>query len=154
MKVGETVGSGATITSVIPTMGIVRRGLEVWNYAMVQTTVAAQNGVYRYAQRLDGFFSLDAASTQGTATSKPLTFTGQRLQLNVRATGTVRVALVNADGSAIPAYSFAHCEPITGDFVMTNVRWSGSDVITGISGPIRIKLEMQNAKLYALQFIP
>jgi len=135
--------------------GLLRRGDEIWQYV---DEGGAHGGsdprtYYRYRQRLDGFTSLDAADA-GKATTRPLLFTGTRLVLNVASRGSVRVGIVNEDGSAIPGFALADCKPIRTESVRAQVNWRGGPNVGLLAGKaVRLVLEMNDAKLYSLQFI-
>lgn len=104
--------------------------------------------------RKDGFASLDAAE-QGQLITKPLTFDGNRLLLNVKcaAEGRVRAALLNADGTPIPGFDLADCDPLTGDAVRGAVQWKGSSDVSALKGkPVRVKLQLERSNLYGLRF--
>lgn len=148
-------------------VGIGVRGDEVVQFATARFTAhggAAYGGteyeggvhdrLVRLTQRLDGFVSLDAAEAAGTATTVPLIFDGDHLVLNVAAKGAVRVGLLTEDGKPISSLSVEDCDPIIGDAVRHVVTWRKRSELGELSGKVvRIKLEMTNAKLYAIQFV-
>lgn len=104
--------------------------------------------------RKDGFASLEAAE-QGQLVTKPLTFDGNRLVLNVNcaAEGQVRAALLNADGTSIPGFDLADCDALTGDTVRGAVQWKGSSDVSALKGkPVRVKLQLTRSNLYGLRF--
>ncbi|MEI9894595.1 MAG: hypothetical protein WDN28_12095 [Chthoniobacter sp.] len=45
-----------------------------------------KGGIYCATQRVDGFLSMDAPNSGGTLTTRPMTFQGDRLRLNVHTT--------------------------------------------------------------------
>ena len=113
----------------------------------------AERVYYRYKQRLDGFVSLDAGDAVGTATTLGLKFRGGRLVLNVKAAGSVRVAVTDENSTVIAGYGFEDCIPIKGDFVDKAVTWKAGRSVKALQGKtVRLKFEMQNAKLYAFEF--
>jgi hypothetical protein len=104
-------------------------------------------------QRLDGFVSLDADQASGRILTRPLTFAGKVLELNVCARGLVRVALRDRHGKPLPGFGLDDCEPIQGDAVQFAVTWKGgSDLGRYIGKIVRIEFELHDAKLYAFQF--
>ena len=112
-------------------------------------------GIYCATQRVDGFVSLDAGPAGGTLTTRPLVFKGERLCLNIHVAGggSVRVALLGTDGSPLPGFTADDCEIINADSINHEVRWKqGSAVGVHAGKPVRVRLIMCNAKLYALQF--
>ena len=108
---------------------------------------------YRYSQRLDGFVSLDAGTTPGMATTLPLVFEGDRLVLNLKARGSVRVGITDENGEAYPGFGPEDCDPIVGDHVDTTVTWNGQSSVATLAGKtVRLSFEMQDAKLFAFEF--
>jgi hypothetical protein len=105
--------------------------------------------------REDGFTSLEA-ETEGRCTTVPLTFTGNRLQVNVwtRFAGEVRVELAEVKGETVPGRSFADCDPISGDAPAHTVTWKGeSDVSAWQGKPMRLRFLLRRARLHAVQFM-
>jgi hypothetical protein len=115
-----------------------------------------RGGIYCATQRLDGYVSMDADNDGATLTTPPLVFEGNRLLLNlhVAGSGSARVALLNAAGEALPGFSADDCEVIEDDALAYEVRWkNGADVSAHAGKPVRLRIEMRNAKLFALQFV-
>ena len=120
---------------------------EIWQYAHYDDVADT-----RMVQRLDGFVSLDAGGSS-TVVTRPLTFEGGELVLNVKADGTTRVALLSEDEQELPGFGLSDCNPITTDSVDHIVTWNGRSSVSRHTGSvIRLKFEMQNTKLYAFQF--
>lgn len=143
--------------------GVIRRGEEIWQYYFGRTlyhsswTKGEYDSVFRVVQRFDGFVSADAAYTGGWLKTRPLTFQGNRLVLNIDtdATGYAQVGLLDADGRPIPGYGVDDCIYINGDFMQTEVEWikKGQDVSALAGKPIRLLFRMRGTKLYSLQFL-
>lgn len=113
------------------------------------------SAVRRYTLRLDGFASIAAGFAGGEMLSWPLTFEGSQLSLNVAtsAVGSVRVELQNPDGSPLEGFSLADCPPIFGDEIARVVTWKGGAELSSLQGkPVRLRLELKDADLYAFQF--
>ena len=77
-------------------------------------------------QRLDGFVSANAAYTGGTLLTPPLTFDGDRLELNidVAAMGEARVELRDREGRPIDGFGAGDCDRLTCNDVAARVRWA------------------------------
>ncbi|MHC4155513.1 MAG: LamG-like jellyroll fold domain-containing protein [Planctomycetota bacterium] len=136
--------------------GLIRRGDEIWQYV---DEGGAHGGdapryYYRYRQRLDGFVSLDAGGTTGTATTLPMVIEGRELALNVSAAGGwVKVGLLDEYGTALAGCDVNDCDTIGANSVEHIVSWQGNSYVAAYSGMVvRLQIEMQNAKLYAFQF--
>jgi hypothetical protein len=113
-------------------------------------------GIYCATQRLDGFVSMDAGDKEGLITTKPLSFEGDRLVLNlhVAGTGLVKVALLDREGNPLPGFSADECIAINADGVSLEVRWKKASLAELAGQPVRIQFILRNAKLYAFQFAP
>ena len=112
-------------------------------------------GVFCAAQRVDGFVSMDAGHTGGRLTTKPITFSGNRLNLNINtsAVGSAKVAILDEQSRIIPGFGAKDCVPINGNFIDHEVTWNGGPDLSSLAGrSIRLRLEMRSAKLYAFQF--
>jgi hypothetical protein len=110
--------------------------------------------ISRLVLRRDGFVSATAGYEPGAFTTPPLKFTGRRLQLNLdtSATGTARVACLDAEGKPIPGYGLEDCDIIhTANEINRTVTWRGSPGLPDI-GVVRLQIEMRNTDLYAFQF--
>ncbi|RPH39805.1 MAG: hypothetical protein EHM91_11880, partial [Planctomycetota bacterium] len=150
--------NGRTVLEALMEQGMVRRGDRIWQFGTVRFTEHAgalyggvehegggHDRLLRLTQRLDGFVSLDAGPEGGSAVTKPLTFKGSRLTLNLAAKGSVRVALLDDAGKVIPGYGSSEA---TGDSVSQEVRWT-SDLAALEGKPVRLRFELKDAKLFA-----
>ena len=145
--------------------GMIRRGEELWQYYFGETHYHSPHtqdpdgrGVYRLVQRLDGFISLDSPyGHETTAITRALTFTGDRLQLNVDtdAVGYLQVGFLDEQGQPIEGYTVDECVYINGDFIAKEVDWlgTGADLSPLVGRTVQVVLRMRGAKLYALQFV-
>ena len=148
------------------TDGLIRRGDTIWQYINPERSLRGYT--VRFSQRLDGFVSLDAGQQTGTIITRPLVFEGDKLVLNVAAKGSVKVAILNLPGKEISGYNVAltdaprkpvrgfgikDCDPIRTDSVRHIVTWKGAPDVDNLAGQVvRLRFEMQNAKLYAFKF--
>lgn len=131
-------------------------GFSVTHAEHSMTPEMHHTGVIGHAiQRLDGFVSLRADRAPGVLVTNPLTFIGKRLELNlkVRAMGHCKVALLDEAGQELQGFGLADCDRLWGDSVRRVVTWGGSDDVSALAGqPVRVKVELVNGDLYALQF--
>ena len=110
---------------------------------------ARASGIFRASLRLDGFVAAVAGYGGGAFTTPLLQFAGERLALNVDggAGGWLRVEVLDAGGRAVQA-----SEAVMGNGVHKEVSWRES--IGKLAGtPVRLRVEMRDARLYALQFL-
>ena len=71
------------------------------------------------------------------------------------AAGQMRVEIQDADGTALPGFTLADCEPIWGDHIARTVGWKGAPDLTVFAGkPVRIRFEMSDADLFSIRFVP
>ena len=156
---------GRDVVTAYIAQGMVRRGEELWQYYFGETHYHSPHtedpdgrGVYRLVQRLDGFISLDSPyGHETTAITRPLTFTGNRLELNVDtdAVGYLQVGFLDERGREIDGYTVDDCVYVNGDFIAKEVDWleAGADLSPLVGRTVQVVFRMRGAKLYAMQFV-
>jgi hypothetical protein len=157
--------AGYNVVQAYAAHGLVRRGDEIWQYYFgteeYHSTLQENDprrGVFRVVQRLDGFVSADTPyDTTGVLVTKPLTFEGNRLVLNIDtdATGYAQVGFQDESGNPIEGFMVDDCVYINGDFVDKEVEWlrKGFDVSELEGRTVRLVFRMRGSKLYAMQFV-
>ena len=92
-----------------PTYGSWINLVERWFAELTNKRI--RRGVFRSVQRIDGFISADFAYAGGTLITKPFTFSGSKLLLNVNtaAPGEGRVAILDEAGSELPQFAMNDC---------------------------------------------
>ena len=103
--------------------------------------------------RLDGFASLHAARSGGTATTRPLRLRGDTLVLNYSAApaGFVTVVLLDEGGRELPGIGAADAIPNKGDHIDRPTRWKGGRTIAELKDrTVRIKFFGQDVDLYSI----
>jgi hypothetical protein len=124
-------------------------------YASESYWTGASSALRRYTLRPDGFVSVSAPMSGGELVTKPLTFEGDRLSLNVStsAAGTIRVEIQAPDGKPLPGYSRDDCDDLFGDSLGRDVTWKGRGDVGGLAGkPVRLRFTLTDADLYSLRF--
>jgi hypothetical protein len=109
----------------------------------------------RYVLRTDGFVSVNAGSEQGELLTKPLIFSGGRLQINYSASavGSLRVEIQKADGTSIPGFTLKDCVTVVGDKIAGFVIWDGNQDLESLAGQsVRLRFVMQECDLYSFRF--
>ena len=155
---------GLDVHQVYMAQGLVRRGEEIWQYFYGTFAYHSKwhegslpSALYRVVQRLDGFVSADSSYDRlGTMRTRPITFEGNRLVLNIdtEATGYAQVGILDETGEPIEGFALDECVYINGDFIETTVEWikSGED-LSSLSGKVvQLEFRMRGSKLYAMQF--
>jgi hypothetical protein len=161
--VGTGVHGSDRINQAYLVQGMVRRGDEVWQYYFGEEAYHSswkrntKRAIYRVVQRLDGFVSADAPYDRyATIVTKPLTFAGNRLVLNIDtdAAGYAQVGILDGSGQPIQGFGLDDCIFVSGDFVHTEVEWlgKGKDLSALAGKPVQVVIRMRGAKLYAMQF--
>ncbi|MCC6442647.1 MAG: hypothetical protein IT210_04205 [Armatimonadetes bacterium] len=109
----------------------------------------------RYTIRIDGFVSLNAPLKGGEVLTRPIRFTGGKLRLNfaTSAAGSLRVEIQDAAGKPIPGYALSDCDEIFGDALDRAITWKGGSDVRQLAGqPVRLRIDLRDADLYALRF--
>jgi hypothetical protein len=112
-----------------------------------------QKGIGLAKLRRDGFASLSAGTSGGSVTTRPLTFSGQRLHVNaaVQLGGSLRVEVLTHDGATVSGFTAADGIAISGDSIAAPVRWTGGEIgdIAAEKRPLRLRFSLEKADLYA-----
>lgn len=110
------------------------------------SSAPAANGVT--VQRLDGFVSVDAPYTGASILTPLLRFDGVSLQFNVD------VAAMDEEGTAIDGYSLEDCDRVLFNDVAWAVTWRRRSDLASLRGrPVRMRIVMRSARLFAFQFV-
>lgn len=122
-----------------------------------QSLVESHGARGRAILRLDGFISADAAYTGGELTTKPLIFSGRKLQFNVdtSAGGTVQLEVQDRSGKPITGFAAEDADEVNGNYLRVAATWNSSEDVTALAGkPVKLRFVMRDAKLYSFQFLP
>ena len=143
--------------------GMVRRGEEIWQYYFGSEeyhsswSSKGREAVFRVVQRFDGFVSADTPYEGGRFVTRPLTFDGNRLVLNIDtgATGYAQVGLLDKDGKPIEGFAVDDCVYINGDHIEIEVEWlgKGTDVSALAGRPVQVVFQSRGTRLYSMQFV-
>jgi hypothetical protein len=101
----------------------------------------------------DRFVSVEAPAEDGTLTTVPLVFEGDRLEINAKTSenGEITVEILDSAGTPIPA--FERSAPIKGDDLRHEAAFSGGGRIGDLEGkPIVLKFHLKDAELFAFAF--
>ena len=105
-----------------------------------------------YQIRRDGYCALEGFSEKSTVYTKPVLFEGGEIRVNCNAlSGSLTVALLNADGTPIEGFGFEDCIPITRqDSIEDALRWKehNTDELTGKR--IRLAFRLDGVLLYSV----
>jgi len=110
--------------------------------------------------RRDGFASMDAATCGGVLTTRPVTFRGKHLFVNVAAAeGELRVEVLDKAGRVIEPFSRDACDPIRADKTLQAVVWRGTDDferdLSSVAGrQVRFRFHLKNGRLFSFWVSP
>ncbi|QEG37378.1 hypothetical protein [Bythopirellula goksoeyrii] len=105
--------------------------------------------------RRDGFASMDAESNTETLTTRPVTFQGKHLFVNVDCPeGELKVEVLDENGKAIEPFSVKNCTAVTGDKTLVKVSWQNNDLAALAGKPVRFRFHLTNGSLYAFWVSP
>lgn len=138
-----------------PARGIIQTGKDELSIYLQRNYGQTTGYVRRYALRLDGFASVIAPYAGGELLTKPLRFQGAQLHLNfaTSAAGSLRIEIQDAQGQPIPGYRIEDSDEAVGNSTDRVAQWkSGSDLSSLANQPIRLRIVMKDAALYAIQF--
>lgn len=107
--------------------------------------------IRRFTFRTDGFVS--ASAEDGEFITKPLTFTGSKLSLNLVSRGKTLVEIQDEGGKAIPGFTLDDCTPLKSDSIDAVVTWKGGSLAALAGKPVSLRFKMIEADLFALQFV-
>lgn len=107
--------------------------------------------IRRFTFRTDGFVS--ASAEDGELITKPLTFTGSKLSLNLVSRGKTLVEIQDESGKAIPGFTLDDCTPLKSDSMDAVVTWKGGSLAALARKPVRLRFQLIEADLFALQFL-
>lgn len=121
-----------------------------------------KNGMYSDAStgiatlRRDGFVSLNAKDAAGTVETRPVTFSGKYLFVNVDCPkGELRAEVLDEKGQVIEPFSLANCIPISADSTLQRVKWKGGESLASLAKrPVRFRFQLTNGALYSFWVSP
>jgi len=113
---------------------------------------AGQNYTGLATLRRDGFYSVDAAATEGTLLTRPVTFSGGHFFVNVAdAQGTLYVEAVDAaTGQVIAPFSKSNCNVVSVDKTLQEVTWNNASDLSSLVGRnVQFRFYLTKGSLYS-----
>lgn len=138
-----------------PVLGLAQTGDDAMSLYVNQDYGQPSAHVHRYQFRLDGLSCLSAGYHEGEWISRPLHWKGDRLYFNfsTSAAGYIKVELQHADGVPITGYTLHEASELIGNETDRVYHWAGGETIRlDRSQPIRLRVSMKDAELYAIRF--
>jgi hypothetical protein len=124
-------------------------------YASESYWTGTSSALRRYTLRLDGFVSAHAPYSGGEVVTRPLTFQGSKLVLNLStsAAGGVQVEVQDPVGKPLPGFALADCPPVFGDAPERAVTWKAGANVSKLAGQaVRLRFALQDADVFAFRF--
>lgn len=109
----------------------------------------------RHTLRQDGFRSIGGSFYGGEFTTRPLSFEGNRLEVNFSssAAGTLKVEIQSVNGQPIDGFTLDDADEVFGDELGRTVTWNGSSDVAKLAGkPVRLRVTLSDADLYSVKF--
>jgi hypothetical protein len=144
-----------TSRSNYPACGVVQTGKSEMSLYVERHYGQSTALLQRFTLRLDGFASLHADYAGGEMTTKPFTFTGKALHLNLStgASGTLAVEIQDAEGKPLPGFILDDCKAISYDDIDRVIAWkAGSDVSALAGKPVRLRWVLKDADVFSFRF--
>jgi hypothetical protein len=116
---------------------------------------ATEPQLCRGTVRTDGFVSVHAPYAGGTFTTRLFTFAGSQLMLNyaTSAAGAIRIEILDEQNQPVPGFSLKESLELYGDEIDRAYTWKDHDSVSALAGkPVRLRVTMKDADLYAIQF--
>ncbi len=105
--------------------------------------------------RRDGFASMNADSSGGVLTTRPVVFNGGHLFVNVdNPNGELTVAVLSEDGRVLTPFSTARCTPIACDSTIQRVSWGDTDLSQLAGRTVRFQFRLRDGALYSFWVSP
>lgn len=138
-----------------PVRGVIQTGPAEMSFYVMRHYQQPSWHVERMTLRLDGLASLRAPHKGGEMVTRPLTFGGNKLEINYSTSvaGDIRVEVQDADGRPLPGFALDDADEVIGDEISRVVTWKGKGDVAALSGkPVRLRFVMRDADLYSLRF--
>jgi hypothetical protein len=106
--------------------------------------------------RRDGFASMDASGKPGILTTRPVTFMGKNLFVNVDCPeGELKVEVLDKDGKVIEPFTLDNCKAISDDKTLVQVNWKQNKDLKALADkPVRFRFHLTNGSLYSFWVSP
>lgn len=139
-----------------PALNLVSTGPDEMSLYVVEHYAQEDVHLRRYTFRPDGLTSFRAGPEGGFLLSRPITFSGEKLQVNYSssAAGSLRVELTDMQGMPLTGLSASECTEMIGNELARTVRWAAGEDLTAWKGkPVRLRFLLRDADLFSFQFI-
>ncbi len=143
-----------TERNIMPAWGIAETAPGEWSMYVSEHYRWPDNRLRRVVLPRHRFASVHAGASGGEFVTRPITFTGDRLLLNyaTSAAGSVQVELQDTAGKPLAGFALADMAPLYGDELDAAAIWKSADVSSLAGKPVRLRVVLKDADVYALRF--
>lgn len=135
--------------------GIIPTSPVEWSVYISEHYGWTSNRLRRLAIRPWRFASVCADYAGGELVTKPFIFSGNTLRINAgtSAAGSIRVEVQDGEGRPAAGFALADMAHWFGDALDAQLAWKGGGDLARLTGrPIRLRFELRDADLFAMQF--
>ena len=108
--------------------------------------------------RRDGFYSMDAGSTEAVLTTRQVQFSGKYLFVNVNdPSGSLQVEVLDSNGNVIPAFARQNSVAVRVDSTLQQMSWNGVSDLSSLTAPgthVQFRFYLTNGQLYSFWVSP
>ena len=108
--------------------------------------------------RRDGFYSMDAGSTEAVLTTRQVQFSGKNLFVNVNdPLGSLQVEVLDSNGNVIPAFSRQNSVAVSVDSTLQQMSWNGVSDLSSLTAPgthVQFRFYLTSGQLYSFWVSP
>ncbi len=106
--------------------------------------------------RRDGFMSMQAGKNEGELTTRPVSFDGEYLFVNVDCpAGQLKVEILDRDYAVIAPFDASSCLPVSANSTIKQISWKGAKNLASLKGkPVRFRFHLVNGELYSFWVSP
>jgi len=138
--------------SQITALGLIPTGPGEMSFFVNRGYATKDSFVERMTLRTDGFVSLHAGFTDGSATTKPVSLRGNVMEINYSSSpiGYVKVVLLDEAGHELPGFGAEDAVPLRGDNIDAKVKWKSGKIVRDVGDKkVRIKFIAKDADIYS-----
>lgn len=106
--------------------------------------------------RRDGFASMEAGNRPGDLLTRPVTFDGRYLFVNVDCPqGELLAEVLDEQGNVIQPFAIENCKPTQVDKTLHQIEWQGQSDLSSLAGKsVQFRFRLRNGRLYSFWVSP
>ncbi len=115
------------------------------------TTHTGSIGLARW--KLDRFVSVDGPGEDGTLTTIPILFSGDRLEINATTRERGHITVEVLDAAERPLEGWGRSSAFSGDSLRATLNWPHQKQLSELQGkPISLRFRLESAQLFSFAF--